>query len=92
MAKKKDKALRIWKFTPSQVTLLVDQAKIHVQEFTPFRVYQAAAQNELLNSFRGELKIPKGLPLDVDLDTLQFTERRDNVVPIRPVVPEPEDK
>lgn len=88
MAKKKEKALQIWKFTPSQVTLLVDQAKGHMKEFEPFRVYQAEAQSELLNSFRDELKIPQGMPLDVDLETLQFTERKDNVVPIAPVEPE----
>ncbi len=84
MAKKKEKALQVWKFSESQVSLLVEQAKIHVKEFEPFRVYQAEAQSELLNSFRGELKIPEGMPLDVDLNTLQFTERKDNVVPIAP--------
>ncbi len=90
MAKKNEKALQVWKFSKSQIALLVDQAKVHMKEFEPFRMYQADAQSELLNSFRDELKIPQGMPLNVDLETLQFTERRDNVVPIRPVVPEPE--
>ncbi len=85
MAKKKEKALQVWKFSKSQVALLVEQAKIHMSEFAPFRQYQSAAQSELLNSFRDELNIPQGQPLDVDLNTLQFTERRDNVVPIKPV-------
>ena len=81
---KKQKALQIWKFSTSQVMLLQEQARIHMDEFIPFRAYQTRAQNELLNSFRGELKIPQGIPLDVDLETLQFTERRDNVVPMVP--------
>ncbi len=84
MAKKKEKALQVWKFTDSQVMLLQEQARIHQQEFGPLRAYQTYAQNELLNSFRNELKIPQGVPLDVDLATLRFTERKDNVVPIVP--------
>ena len=84
MAKKKEKALQVWKFTQSQVMLLQEQARIHMQEFAPFRAYQTNAQNNLLESFRGEFNIPQGMPLDVDLETLQFTERKDNVVPMVP--------
>ena len=69
-------SIQIWKFTPSQTLLLQEQARIHQNEFAPFRAYQARSQNELMLSFREELGIPEGVLLSVDLDTMQFTERQ----------------
>ncbi len=87
----KDKALQIWKFTSSQTQLLTEQARQHAQELVPFQTYQARAQNDLLVSFKEELGIPVGLPLTVDLNTLQFIERIE--APTGPVeVPDPENE
>lgn len=72
----KEKTVQIWKFTSSQTMLLEEQARIHQNELGPFLAYQARSQNDLLLSFREELKIPEGVLLSVDLGTKQFTERQ----------------
>lgn len=82
MAKKKEPTIQVWPFTQSQILLLQEQARQHANELTPFQTYQSRARNDLLNSFREELGIPEGVPLNVDLNTLQFTERGDDVVPM----------
>lgn len=82
----KDKAQQVWKFTTSQILLLTEQARHHAAELAPFQQYQAKAQNELLHSFRPELNIPEGLPLTVDLNSLQFLERIEEIpAPTGPV-------
>lgn len=95
----KEKAFQIWKFTPSQTLLLQEQARHHANEHAPLNAYQSRSQNDLLVSFREELKIPDGVLLSVDLDTLQFNERQPtddeaqltNPVPV-PVDDSPEDE
>ncbi len=82
----KDGKVQVWKFTQSQTLLLQEQARIHANELQPFRNYQQRVQNDLLNSFRDELGIPEGIPLNVDLDNLQFT-LREEVVPEVPEIP-----
>lgn len=77
----KDKALQVWKFTPSQATLLKEQARQHATDLAPFKALQAYAQNELLNSFRPELGIPEDAPLTVDLAALRFVERIESQIP-----------
>ena len=84
-----DRPVQIWKFTTSQILLLQEQARLHAQEHEPLNAYQSRAQNDLLVGFKAEFKIPDDVLLSVDLDTMQFTERRlaENVVPFPVEVP-----
>ncbi len=85
-----EKALQVWKFTPSQIQLLKEQAQYHANELVPMQRYQAKSQNELLQGFLAEHGIPDDFLLTVDLDDFQFVERvvKDNVVPF----PTPDDE
>ena len=70
MAKKKT-----WNFSPSQIQLLQEQARIHNGELQPLLVYQTHAQSNLLNSFREELGISDEILLTAEVDKLRFVLR-----------------
>ena len=69
------KALQVWKFTPSQIQLIKEQAQYHANELVPMQRYHSKAQNELLQGFLDEHGIPHDFPLTVDLDNFKFVER-----------------
>jgi len=84
----KEKATQIWKFTPSQILLLQEQARLHAEEHAPLNAYQSRAQNDLLIGFKEEFGIPEAALLAVDLNTMQFTERQPETLA---AVPETDD-